>query len=312
MLSKFFSLALLLAGASRSVLAAKPSPGCGKANKLVTAAAAAVPGLNITSGGKTRQYFVKLPANYDNTHPYRLLLALHPVGGSGQQVAINGVGSGPYYGMPTVMNDSIGAVYVAPTGTSGAIGVGWWNNGGSDVVFIKDIIKAVEDDLCIDQNLRFSTGFSHGAAMSFILACALGKELRAVAILSGSPQISGQCPGGTEPVAWYQQHGTRDQVLPVAGSRQMRDRFIKNNGCTVKEAKEPARGEKHIKTVYEGCTAGYPLTYVSFDGYVSRMPAPGGKPLLTRTSDHTPSPKDPGATKSFSLEYSWEFFSQFK
>jgi poly(3-hydroxybutyrate) depolymerase len=223
--------------------------------------------LSITSGGTARQYFVKLPTDYDYNHQYRLIFTMHAVGGSGQQISS---GSNAYYGLPPLINDTIGAVYVAPTGTSGSLGIGWWNNNGSDVTLVKDIIKAVEDDLCIDQNLRFSTGFSHGAAMSFILACALGKELRAVAVLSGSPQISGTCPGGTEPVAWYSQHGTRDQVLPIAGGRQMRDRFIKNNGCTPKEAKEPARGEKHIKTVYDGCKPEYPTTFVAFGGYASR------------------------------------------
>ncbi|KAK1761325.1 alpha/beta-hydrolase [Echria macrotheca] len=283
-------LLLLLLGAAQPILGAKPSSGCGKAPKIVTAAAASAPGLSITSGGKARQYFVKLPANYDNSHPYRLIFTMHPVGGSGQQISS---GANAYYGLPPLINDTIGAIYVAPTGTSGSIGVGWWNNNGSDVVLVKDLISTLEADLCIDQNLRFSTGFSHGAAMSFILACALGKDLRAVAVLSGSPQISGTCPSpGTDPVAWYSQHGTRDQVLPIAGGRQMRDRFIKNNGCTPKEAKEPGRGEPHIKTVYDDCK--YPTTFVAFDG------------------DHTPSPKDPGASHTFSDAYTWEFFSQFK
>lgn len=266
MLSNLLPVAGLLLGAAQQILAAKPSPGCGKTNTLVTGAAASAPGLSITSGGAKRQYLVKLPANYDKDHPYRLVLALHPVGGSGQQTAS---GTNGYYGLPNLINDTIGAVYIAPTGTSGSLGIGWWNNGGADVTFIKDVIKAVEDDICIDQNLRFSTGFSHGAAMSFILACAIGKDLRAVAVLSGSPQISGACPGGTDPIAWYSQHGTRDQVLPIAGGRQMRDRFVKNNGCTAKEAKEPSRGEKHIKTVYDGCKPEYPTTFVAFDGYVS-------------------------------------------
>lgn len=290
MLANILTGALLLLGASQPVLAAKPSPGCGKAPKIITPAAATTPGLSITSGGVKRQYLVKLPANYDNAHPYRLIFAMHPVGGSGEQVSR---GAGGYYNLPNLINDTVGAIYVAPTGTSGALGIGWWNNGGSDVTFVKDLIKEIENDVCIDQNLRFSTGFSHGGAMSFILACALGKELRAVAVLSGSPQISGTCPGGTEPVAWYSQHGTRDQVLNISGGRQMRDRFIKNNGCAAKEAKEPARGEKHIKTVYD-CKAEYPTTFVAFDG------------------DHTPSPKDPGAASTFSDTYTWEFFQQFK
>ncbi|KAK0712936.1 Alpha/Beta hydrolase protein [Lasiosphaeria miniovina] len=246
MVSKALSTALVLLGAARPIFGAKPSPGCGKAPKLVTPVAATTPGLSITSGGTARQYFVKLPANYDYNHPYRLIFTMHAVGGSGQQISS---GANAYYSLPSLINDTTGVIY--------------WNNGGSDVAFVKDIIKAVEDDLCIDQNLRFSTGFSHGAAMSFILACALGKDLRAVAVLSGSPQIS----GGTEPVAWYSQHGTRDQVLPIAGGRQMRDRFVR-----------------------------FGLAKLG----------------LTPDSDHTPSPKDPGAARTFSDVYTWEFFSQFK
>jgi len=267
MVYRLASIVLLLLGAAQPILAT-PSAGCGKAPKVITAAAAAAPGLTLTSGGKSRQYFVKLPTNYDNAHPYRLILTLHALGGSGSQIALGG--SGSYYGLPPLVNDTIGAVFVAPSGTSGgdgrARGNGWWNQDGSDITFIKELVKTVEDDLCIDTNLRFSTGFSHGAAMSFILACAMGKDIRAVAVLSGNPQISGQCPGGLDPVAWYSQHGTHDSVLNITGGREMRDRFIKNNGCTVKEAKEPARGEKHIKTVYEGCKEGYPVTFVAFDG----------------------------------------------
>jgi len=265
-LSNLLSLGLLLLGAAQPILGAKPSPGCGKANKLVTAAAATTP-LTLTSGGKAREFYAKLPANYDSSHPYRLILTLHALGGNGKAVA-TGQGYLPWYGLPPLINDTTDAIYLSPTGLSNGI-VGWWNSGGSDLTFLKELIKTVEDDLCIDQNLRFSTGFSHGAAMSFIVACGLGKEIRAVAVLSGNPQISGSCPGGTEPVAWYSEHGTKDQVLPIAGGRQMRDRFIKNNGCTAKEAKEPAKGEKHIKTVYEGCKEGYPVTFVAFDGYVA-------------------------------------------
>ena len=274
MLSNLANLALALLAAQPALSA--PSAGCGKAPKVITAAAAANPGLTLSSGGKSRQYFVKLPANYDNNHPYRLILTLHALGGTGSQIALGGAGA--YYGLPPLVNDTLGAVYVAPSGTIGtdgrATGNGWWNNNQSDVTFIRELVKVVEDDLCIDTNLRFSTGFSHGAAMSFILACAFGKDIRAVAVLSGSPEISGQCPGGTDPVAWYQQHGTRDSVLKMAGGHEMRDRFIKNNGCTPKEAKEPARGEKHIKTVYDGCKEGYPTTFVAFDGYAPHWLSP--------------------------------------
>jgi poly(3-hydroxybutyrate) depolymerase len=283
------TVALLIAAISDCASAAKLSSGCGNAPKLITAATASTP-LTLSANSKTREYYVKLPQGYDNKHPYRLILTLHALGGNAQQVTVGTGGYLPWYGMPSQVNDSTGAVYVAPNGLNN----GWANQGGEDVAFIKQAIKAVEDDLCIDQNLRFSTGFSYGGAMSYSLACSLGKEIRAVAALSGNPQISG-CSGGTEPVAYYGQHGVKDSVLPIAGGRQMRDRFVKNNGCTAQTPTEPASGSgKHVKTTYAGCSADYPVVWVAFDG------------------DHTPQPKDSGGSMTFAHVETWEFFSQFK
>lgn len=288
-LRQLASIALSVLGIGGQVFAAQPSPGCGKAPNLITAAAASTP-LTLSVNSKTRQFYVKLPQPYDKDHPYRLILTLHALGGNAQQVTAGTGGYLPWYGMPAQVNDTVGAVYVAPNGLDN----GWGNQGGEDVVFIRQVIKAVEDDLCIDQNLRFSTGFSYGAAMSYSLACSLGKEIRAVAALSGNPQISG-CSGGTEPVAYYGEHGVSDQVLPIAGGREMRDRFVKNNGCTPQTPVEPKAGSgKHIKTTYSGCSPDHPVVWVAFDG------------------DHTPQPKDSGMSTTFAAAETWEFLSQFK
>ncbi|KAK4034296.1 Alpha/Beta hydrolase protein [Parachaetomium inaequale] len=287
--SQLLSATALIVAAVSGVTAAKPSSGCGNAPKLITSAAATTP-LTLTSNGKTRQYYVKLPENYDNSHPYRLIFTLHALGGNAQQVTVGTGGYLPWYGIPTLANDTLGAVYISPNGLNN----GWANQGGEDVAFLKTVMETVESDLCIDQNLRFSTGFSYGAAMSFSLACSLGKQIRAVAVLSGNPTISG-CSGGTEPVAYYGQHGVKDSVLPIAGGREMRDRFVKNNGCTSQSPPEPASGSgKHIKTAYSGCNPDYPVVWNAFDG------------------DHTPQPKDQGAANTFSAVDTWEFFSQFK
>ncbi|KAH6840584.1 Alpha/Beta hydrolase protein [Chaetomium sp. MPI-CAGE-AT-0009] len=285
-LGQILPAAALVVAALRGVTAATPSTGCGNAPKLITDAAATTP-LKLTSNGKNREFYVKLPQNYDNSHPYRLIFTLHALGGNAQQVTVGTGGYLPWYGIPALANDTLGAVYIAPNGLNN----GWANQGGEDVTFLKTVMETVEADLCIDQNLRFSTGFSYGAAMSFSLACSLGKQIRAVAALSGNPMISG-CVGGTEPVAYYGQHGTKDSVLPIAGGRQMRDRFVANNGCTAQSPPEPAAGGKHVKTAYSGC-GDYPVVWNAFDG------------------DHTPQPKDPGAAQTFSAVESWEFFSQF-
>jgi len=65
------------------------------------------------------------------------------------------------------------------------------------VTFFDNLVKTVEADLCVETTLRFSTGFSYGGAMSFAIACARPKEIRAIGVLSGS-QLSG-CSGGNDP-----------------------------------------------------------------------------------------------------------------
>ncbi|KAK4208372.1 putative feruloyl esterase C [Rhypophila decipiens] len=295
---KLFSILSLLP----ALATAKPSVGCGKAAKVITQSTPSTTPLTISSGGRNREYFANLPADYNNSVPHRLILTLHALGGNAGQVIAGQGGYLPFYGLPSAISNSttyktdIPTIYIAPNGISN----GWANTNNSDVNFIRSLIDTVQSDLCIDTSLVFSTGFSFGAAMSYMLACNLGPEyLRAVAVLSGNPQISGTCPAlnaASEGVAFYIQHGTNDQVLPVSGGREMRDRFLKVNGCDVAGttvAPDPAvgSGAKHTKTDYKGCVK--PVTWVAFDG------------------PHTPTPKDPGESETFSPRETWDFFGQF-
>lgn len=283
---------LSLVSWASNVIAAT-TPGCGKAPTIK-------PNINstITVGSKARQYILRLPDNYDNKRPYRLVFTFHWMSGTATQVATGGGGTEPYYGLPALANDS--TIFVSPNGQPENSGtrfaglMGWKNEGGEDIQFVDALLKALQDDLCINTDLIFSTGFSYGGAISYALACARPNVYRAVGILSGGT-MSG-CEGGSakKPIAYYEQHGTNDHVLPIAGARTIRDGMIKNNGCkpVSPEPKPPAGG--HTKVVYEGCDPKYPLTWTVFDG------------------DHTPVFKDTGAATSFSPEYVWTFFSQFK
>ncbi|KAI1841909.1 hypothetical protein JX265_013079 [Neoarthrinium moseri] len=264
------------------ILAASSS-GCGKAPTLTSPNA-----YSLTINGKSRQYFVKFPANYNQTHPYKLIFTFHALGGTASQVVAGTGGYLPWYGLPALDTGNTG-IYIAPNGLNN----GWANPNGDDLALTDAIIKTVEADLCIDQAHRYSTGFSYGAGMSYSIACSRAKDFRAVAVLSGAV-LSG-CTGGNDPIAYYGQHGVSDNVLPIAGDRTMRDRFVKNNGCTSQSPPEPAAGSgTHIKTQYSGCKSGYPVTWVAFDG------------------DHTPQPKDKGQSTTFAANETWAFFSQFK
>jgi len=273
-------LAVLFLSTLTTVLADN-SPGCGKTPTLTSGAK------TITVNGKSRRYFLRIPDGYDKSKPYRLIFGLH--WRDADYTGVDG-GTAPYYGLKKLAANS--AIFIAPDG----LNKGWGNTGGEDVTLVTEIMKLVEDDLCVNQKLRFSLGFSYGGAMSYALACARPDDFRAIAVLSGA-QLSG-CAGGKTPVAYYGQHGVRDGVLNIGMGRSLRDNFLKNNGCTAQTASEPASGsKKHQKTVYAGCSTDHPVVWVAFDG------------------DHMALPGDTGTdvgTSSWTIEEVWNFFTQFK
>jgi dienelactone hydrolase len=235
--------------------------GCGKAPTIGNG------NQTIQSNGKSRSFILSVPDNYDNTHPYRLVFGFHWLGGTAEQVAGGGSDGLVYahYGLKQLSNNS--AIFVAPQG----LGNGWANSGGEDVTFTDDMIKRIEDALCVDTTQLFSVGFSYGGSMSSALACARPTVFRAVAAIAAPGDISG-CSGGTQPVAYMGIHGVSD----IGAGRGLRDRFVRNNGCTPQNAPEPAAGsQRHIITNYSGCRAGYPVVWAAFDGGHQQGPVDG-------------------------------------
>jgi len=273
----------LLALASVVPVLGARSSGCGKTATIRNGGE-----YTTNVNGKNRQYIVRLPDNYNSNQAYRLVFTFHALGGDHKQIANGGGGTLAYYGLPPLMTGNNSAIFVSPNGISN----GWANSGGEDINFVDSIVRTVEADLCVEQSLRFATGFSYGGAMSYSWACSRPNDVRAVSILS-SAVLSG-CAGGTQPVAYYHQHGTRDSVLSIAQGRQMRDRFIANNGCNRLSSEPQPNGGRSTKTQYSGCLPGKPATWVIFDG------------------DHNPSQTDQGSNTPFAPGNTWEFWSQFK
>ncbi|MFF0717723.1 RICIN domain-containing protein [Micromonospora sp. NPDC003816] len=235
--------------------------GCGRTPTLTSGTH------TIQSGGKSRSFILRVPANYQPNNPYRLIFAFHWRGGTMQEIS-NGGTSGTawsYYGQQEQSNNS--AILVAPQG----LGNGWGNAGGEDVTFVDDMIRRIEADLCVNPRQRFATGFSWGGGMSYALACARADVFRAVAVIAGA-QISG-CSGGTQPIAYFGLHGITDNVLNIGQGRALRDTFVRNNGCAAQNPPEPGGGSRtHITTLYSGCRSGYPVQWAAFDN--GHMPGP--------------------------------------
>ena len=241
------------------------SPGCGKTPTLASGTH------TIQSSGQNRSFILRLPDNYNNNTQYRLIFGFHWRGGTANDVDSGGSDgyNWSYYGLRRLSNN--GAIFVAPQGN----GNGWANPGGQDVTFVDDMIRRIENDLCVDTAQRFALGFSYGGGMSYSLACSRANVFRAVAVYSGA-QLSG-CSGGTQPIAYMGIHGISDNVLNISQGRALRDTFVRNNGCTAQSPREPAAGSRtHITTTYSGCRAGYPVVWAAFDGGHGPGPIDGG------------------------------------
>lgn len=273
-------------GPDRSVAA--PTAGCGKAPALTSGT------YTIQSGGKNRSFILRVPDGYDRNHAYRLVLGLHWLGGTSTDVATGrtvDTGTWAYYGLQRLANNS--AIFVAPQGLNN----GWANAGGEDVTLVDDILRRIETDLCVDTTQRFALGFSYGGAMSYALACSRATVFRAVAVQSGG-LLSG-CSGGTQPIAYLGVHGLRGNVLGISGGRTLRDRFVRNNGCTAQNPPEPAQGSlTHRVTTYAGCSAGHPVAWAAFDEGHIAAPQDGA-------------PGDSG-TRTWLPAEVWKFFTQFQ
>jgi poly(3-hydroxybutyrate) depolymerase len=221
---------------SPSSTAARPAAataGCGKAPTLASGTH------TIQSSGQNRSYILRVPAGYDDDHPYRLVFGFHWVGGTANDVDSGGTDgyNWSYYGLRRLA-DSGGnsTIFVAPQG----INNGWANSGGQDVTFVDDMLRQLEAGLCVDTTQIFSSGFSYGGAMTYALACARPTVFRAVAVYSGA-NLSG-CSGGTQPVAYIGLHGIRDNVLPISSGRALRDTFVRAGAAVDADLVQTAAG----------------------------------------------------------------------
>ena len=270
-----------------------PSSGCGKTPTLASGSR------TIQSGSQNRSYMLRIPANYDKSHPYPLVFGFHWNGGTMGDVDGGGTSgyTWSYYGIREKADKSTDAkmIFIAPQG----IGNGWGNSGGQDLALVDEILKLAKGDLCVDTTRVFSMGFSYGGGMTYAIACARAKTFRAAAVYAGA-ELSG-CTDGTQPIAYIGFHGLRDQTCKIGGGRTLRDRFVKNNSCPTQTIPEPAANSlKHVCTSYSGCKSAYPVRWCAFDG-AGHSPAP----VDGSTSDSG------GGDRTWTKDEAWSFFTQF-
>ncbi len=277
------------------------SSGCGKAPTIASNMYNNGSLISITAANMQRRYILNVPANYDNTKPYKLIIAFHQLDGNDKQMYANG-----YYHLLNLSNNE--AIFVAPNGQkngspctttgNGDGGCGWPNSSNSDIALADAVVAQIEESFCIDTNRIFATGWSYGGSMSYKTACERGLGgtkggvagyIRGIAVYSGA-QLSGNCTP-TTPVAYYGSHGTSDSVLNYDGGVTLSHNFATANSCTWATPTKATSG--HVCTDVAGCANGYPVKFCSFVG------------------DHTPDPRDNGQQTSWEYQMAWDFISQF-
>lgn len=279
------------------------SAGCGKPPTIASNMYNNGHHIPITAANMQREYILNVPTNYDNTRPYKLIIAYHELNGNDDEMYNH-----KYYHLLPLSNNE--AIFVAPNGQqngancTAAGGCGWPNPNNTDLALADALVAQIEQNFCVDTNRIFATGWSYGGSMSYKTACErpLGAPngfVRAIAVYSGS-QLSGNCTP-SKPVAYYASHGTQDAVLcydqtktagcQVGNGVSLFQNFAAANSCTWMTPTKVTSGN-HVCTTLTGCMTGYPTEFCSFNG------------------PHTPDPSDSGQP-SWEYQNAWNFLNQF-
>src|SRR4051812_25127557 len=159
---------------------AHPSFGCGAAQPVVQG------DRTFTSGGRTRRFRLVVPGK---TGPLPLVLNLHGL--------VETAELQQYYTAMDAQAKARGMIVVYPQGVGNS-----WNAGTccgramdehvDDVRYLRELVRELESELCVDRARIYATGMSNGAIMSYRLACDASDWIAAIAPVAGVEALA-QC-----------------------------------------------------------------------------------------------------------------------
>ena len=170
--------------------------------------------------GLTRTYSFYVPAIYDGSQAYPLVLNLHGYTSNGTEQS--------FYGNFKPIADTAGFIVVHPEGTiqTGTASTQFWNVGFfpsnvDDIGFLESLIDTISASYNIDATRIYSTGMSNGGFMSYKLACE-SNRFAAIASVTGSMtgQMQNNC-SPIKPIPVMEIHGTADPTVPYNGQSGM-------------------------------------------------------------------------------------------
>lgn len=258
----------------------------------------------LVSGGVERSYVMHVPKSYDPTRRTPVAVMFHGLGGDPDTVLA-----------ATEMveqADKRGAILVVPRGRGQ---IAQWTfrtpitDPGSDVAFVRDLVKQVKREACVDSSKVYAAGFSNGSALTLALACDASTKFAAYAAVAG-PFFEQRC-ATAPPASIVYFHGTADSTVPFGGAETVIGQlpavndtmanWAMHDRCPAAQAITKATDTVHYFG-WENCRGGTSVDIYAVVGGVHGWP--GGGPMSPgRTSRTKKSPVN--ATKVM-----WEFFDQ--
>ncbi len=180
----------------------------------------------LQQGDSVRSYLLYVSDAYDGSEDWPLVINIHgyaldagfqlvfsqmnAVADTGHFLVAYPQGTLMLSTVPTVPPQGLGFNISGPDDTT------FFSPGNvDDVDFISSMMDQIESEYEVDKQRIFSTGFSNGGAMSFVLACELGDRIAAIAPVAAPPAESRSCPpdqGKPKPV--FLIFGSADSIIP--------------------------------------------------------------------------------------------------
>ena len=179
--------------------------------------------ITIEAGSATRMFVVRVPSSSDGRTPAPVLFALHPFGMNAQY-------------MQSRVSSRVWpeAIMIYPEGLSrggGPSGPSWQGRPGElgdrDVQFFDAMLAWLKSNHCVDGARVFVLGYSNGAALTSVLACARRSSIAGVAIAAG--RLACQ---PADPLPVILGHGMRDQTAGYAQAVDAARTWATLNRCS--------------------------------------------------------------------------------
>lgn len=249
----------------------------------------------ITVDGKTRRYWLYVPATLEGKEKVPVVFSLH---GRGNNDKPDDKGK-PLF---TSLANKEGFIVVYPQGRNGTNKSdypddGNWNNGfdkttgweatgkeNADTKFIKALVDKIKSDyktqtasnnnISVDPTKFYLCGFSMGGMMTYACAKVLNGTFAAYGSCGGFPLNEFHMNLATEnPIPFIHLHGNKDGVLGIKHFNTIIENLLFRNGCSLKDqdinkdwATTTDNGETHKFKRYDFTgVKGVPVTTVTFD-----------------------------------------------